>query len=150
MVKAHGLRGEVVVELYSGRPERARQGSCFTTSSGTLQVVQADRFAGRLPNRWIIRFADVDDRDAAEALRGVALAAPPLDEDGETLWVHQLVGAEVVERGGERVGAVAAVVANPASDLLELDGGGLIPLVFVVDRRGDGTLVVDLPHGLLA
>ena len=42
------------------------------------------------------------------------------------------------------VGTVAAVEANPASDLLVLDGGGLVPLPFVVGRRGGGRLVVDL------
>jgi 16S rRNA processing protein RimM len=43
---------------------------------------------------------------------------------------------------------VASLVANPASDLLELEGGGLIPLVFVVERT-EGRITVDIPAGLL-
>jgi 16S rRNA processing protein RimM len=46
------------------------------------------------------------------------------------------------------LGGVIAVEANPASDLLVLDGGGLIPLRFVVEHA-PGHLVVDIPAGLL-
>jgi hypothetical protein len=46
------------------------------------------------------------------------------------------------------LGTVTAVVANPVSDLLELDGGGLVPLRCVVDH-GPGRIVVDIPAGLL-
>jgi ribosomal 30S subunit maturation factor RimM len=48
---------------------------------------------------------------------------------------------------GEQLGVVTAVVANPASDLLELEGGGLIPARFVVEH-GAGWAVVDVPPGL--
>jgi 16S rRNA processing protein RimM len=58
------------------------------------------------------------------------------------------VGSEVVDRQGSPVGRVIAVEANPASDLLVLDGGTLIPLRFVVERQGE-RLVVELPAGLL-
>ena len=148
MVKPHGLRGEVVVELYAGRPERARPGTRFTTDRGPLQVVRATPFPGRLPDRWIVSFDQVTGRDDAEALRDLVLLAPPL-HDPDALWVHELVGAAVVDRAGRRLGTVEAVVANPASDLLELDNGGLVPLTFVVDRDASGAVVVDVPAGLL-
>ena len=50
---------------------------------------------------------------------------------------------------GSAVGTVESVQANPGSDLLVLDGGALVPVVFVVERRDDGAVVVDLPEGLL-
>jgi 16S rRNA processing protein RimM len=75
------------------------------------------------------------------------LLAEPID-DPEGLWVHQLVGAEVVDAGGSTVGRVTAVEANPASDLLVLDSGALIPLRFVLAHQ-HGRLEVDLPPGLL-
>ena len=55
---------------------------------------------------------------------------------------------EVVDRDGAPVGTVTAVEANPAHDLLVLDGGALVPMVFVVEQR-DGVLVIDPPDGLL-
>ncbi len=144
VVKPHGVRGEVVVDLVSNRPEqRLAQGSVLQSERGALEVV------GSRPhqNRWIVAFAGVADRNQAESLRGAVLSAPALDED-DALWVHELVGAEVVDTNGQRFGAVEAVEANPASDLLVLPGGHLVPLVFVVERRVDGTVVIDPPPGL--
>lgn len=93
--------------------------------------------------RWIVAFAGVADRSGAEALRDTVLWAPPLDEP-TTLWVHELVGAEVVGVEGRSHGRVEGVEANPASDLLVLDGGGLVPLCFVVSHAGPGG---DRPSG---
>ena len=53
----------------------------------------------------------------------------------------------MIDQDGRYLGKVVALVANPASDLLELEGGGLIPLVFVVERSA-GRIVVDIPEGL--
>ena len=77
----------------------------------------------------------------------MVLYAEPLT-DPEALWVHELIGAEVVAADGSSYGRVAAVEANPASDLLVLDGGGLVPLRFVVAST-PGRVVVDVPAGLL-
>ncbi len=75
------------------------------------------------------------------------LSAPPL-EDPDALWVHELIGAEVVDPAGQPLGTVTAVEANPASDLLVLRRGALVPLRFVVSRA-PGRVTVDLPAGLL-
>jgi 16S rRNA processing protein RimM len=74
----------------------------------------------------------------------------PLDDhgDGGELWVHELVGSELLDRAGRVLGRVAAVEANPASDLLVLEDGGLVPMVFVVEAAA-GRVVVDPPAGLL-
>jgi len=53
----------------------------------------------------------------------------------------------VRDRDGARLGTVEAIEANPASDLLVLDGDRLIPLVFVVAHE-PGTVTVDVPDGL--
>jgi 16S rRNA processing protein RimM len=68
-------------------------------------------------------------------------------EEG-TFWVHELVGATVVLVDGTEVGTVAEVESNPASDLLVLDSGPLVPVVFVVDQA-PGRLTFDPPEGLL-
>jgi 16S rRNA processing protein RimM len=94
-----------------------------------------------------LRPSGVTDRTAAEALRGTELFAEALNDPSE-LWVHELVGSTVRLADGTEVGRVDAVQANPASDLLVLDTGHLIPLVFVVSS-GAGRVVIDPPEGLL-
>jgi len=143
VVKPHGLRGEVVVELVTNRAERLAAGSHLVSGDRQLVVERASPHG----HRWIVRFAGVEDREGADRLRGAVLAAPPL-EDPDVLWVHDLIGSVLIDTGGQARGTVVAVEANPASDLLVLDNGGLVPLRFVVSHR-QGTVVVDLPAGLL-
>jgi len=144
IAKPHGLLGQVVVDLVTNRIERLEPETELSTSTGTVLVVEASRPFG---TRWIVNFAGVSDREGAEKIRGWTLLAPPIDEP-EALWVDELVGARVSDQEGRQLGIVSGVVANPASDLLELEGGGLIPLVFVVAHT-PGTVVVDIPEGLL-
>ena len=67
-----------------------------------------------------------------------------------TLWVHELVGAPVRDAAGVVLGTVASVEANPASDLLVLESGGLIPVRFVTAHDAGGRNGrVDIPEGLL-
>lgn len=141
--RAHGLRGEVLVDLVTDRVERLSPGALLQTDVGTLEV-QASR-----PHlsKFIVSFAGVADRTAAEALRGRALRAEAIEEPG-VLWVHELIGSRVLDSHGTDLGTVVAIEANPASDLLVLDGGGLIPLRFVVANEA-GCLTVDPPKGLL-
>lgn len=142
IVKPHGLKGEVVVELFTNRQERLAPGSVLTTAVGELVVEKSKTHQ----HRWIVLFAGVGSREAAEDLRSVVLSAEPLD-DPDALWVHELMGSEVLDVGGRRLGSVTGVLANPAGDILELDGGALVPLRFVVEH-GHGFVRVDPPPGL--
>jgi 16S rRNA processing protein RimM len=147
--RAHGLRGEVAVTFTSNRPERAAPGSVLHAGDRELVIDASRPHQGRM----LVCFAGVDDRNAAERLLGAELTADPLapgdaELDDDELWVHEVVGAEVVDRDGTSIGYVTAVEANPAHDLLVLDGGALVPMVFVVEQR-DGVLVIDPPDGLL-
>jgi 16S rRNA processing protein RimM len=94
----------------------------------------------------LVHFSGVDSREEAEALVGATLQAEPLT-GAEGLWVHQLIGSLVVDQTGENHGKVTAVEANPASDLLVLDSGALVPLTFVVASE-PGKLTVNAPPGL--
>jgi 16S rRNA processing protein RimM len=143
IVKPHGLSGQVVVELVTNRVERLAPGSVLASDAGPLEVVASARHQ----TRWIVTFAGVRGREAAEELRGLALRAEPLDDPG-SLWVHELVGSVAALPSGEVVGTVEAVQANPASDLLVLDTGALVPLRFVVSSAG-GRVEIDPPPGLL-
>ena len=129
--------------LVSNRPERLAPGSELHTDRGPLTVAKA-----RPHNRrHLVVFEGVTDRDGAEALRGLLLRAEPIDDPDE-MWVHELVGARVVDQSGADRGAVSAVVANPAGDLLELDGGALVPVRFVVSWARRERIEVDVPDGL--
>jgi 16S rRNA processing protein RimM len=150
VVKPHGLKGEVIVARITNRPEeRLAPGFVLASDRGELTVRSATPHQGR----WIVGFVGVDDRDQAEALRGIVLQAEPLsgagDDDGDILWVHELIGSEVVGVDGRSYGRVESVEANPASDLLVLPGGKLVPLVFVVAGPIGGRVVIDPPAGLL-
>jgi 16S rRNA processing protein RimM len=133
------------VQPVTNRPEqRFVAGAVLHTERGPLEVVSGRPHQGR----WLVTFAGVEDRNAAEGLRGLVLSASePLQEEG-ALWVHELVGAEVVDTAGRSYGAVEAVEANPASDLLVLSGERLVPLTFVVSSES-GRVVIDPPAGLL-
>jgi 16S rRNA processing protein RimM len=147
--KSHGLRGEVVVTLTTNVDGRVAPGAVLfgdPAATHRLEVLASQPHQ----HRWIVAFAGVDTREAADALHGTTLYGEPVtDEDPDALWIHELIGAEVVERDGPSRGRVLAVLDNPASDLLELDSGALVPLHFVVDHdRAAGRIVVDVPAGL--
>ena len=142
IVKPHGLRGDVIVSLVTNRTERLDPGTLLDGDGRTFEVVRASQHKGR----WIVTFHGVNSIDEAEALRDVVLRAEPID-DPDQLWVHELLGADVVERDGTARGTVTAVQANPASDLLVLDTGALVPLRFVVEHSAE-RVVVDVPEGL--
>ncbi len=144
--RPHGLTGEVSVTFSSNREERHAVGAVLYADDRRLVVTSARPHQ----HRWLLRFEGVTDRDAAVRLRGARLHAEPLDaeDDPDEWWVHELIGADVVDRAGRPHGRVAAVEANPAHDLLVLDDGALVPVVFIVEH-GDGRVVVDPPTGLL-
>ena len=147
--RAHGVRGEIYVDLLTDRTERLAVGARLQAGQDWLTVTAA-RLAG---GRWLVRFEELADRTAAEGFSGRRLSAEPLpprsDDDG--LYVHELVGALVVGVDGTEYGRCTSVLANPAHDILELDGGALVPVVFVrsVDGAGaSGRVIVDPPDGL--
>jgi 16S rRNA processing protein RimM len=145
VVKPHGLRGDLVVTLVTNREERVAPGSVLIAEDGRELIV---RRSSRQRNRFVVHFDGVSHLDEAEALRGCRLLAGPLDEP-EALWVHELVGARVEDTSGNVLGAVESVQANPASDLLVLDTGPLIPLRFVVEHEPGQRVTVEVPDGLL-
>lgn len=140
--KAHGLKGEVYVDLVTDRSERLDVGSELVANGRVLTV----RTSKPVQGRWLVNFVGVEDRTSAEALTNVELRAEPLD-DPSAVWVHELIGSRVVERNGTDRGVCVGVIANPAHDLVELESGALVPVVFVVSCE-DGVTTIDPPAGL--
>ena len=136
------MKGDVFVDLTTDRTERVRVGSRLFGAGRWFEITASSRSG----ERWRVHFAGVDDRNAAEALTGTVLSAEPID-DPDALWVHQLIGATVVEADGTERGRCVAVLENPAADLLELDWGALVPVTFVLGFA-DGVITVDAPDGL--
>ncbi|MDW3213721.1 MAG: ribosome maturation factor RimM [Ilumatobacteraceae bacterium] len=144
--RAHGIRGDIFFVLSTDRDERAAVGSRLWVRDRWMTVTASSNASGK----WRVHLEGVDDRNAAEALAGVKVHAEPLD-DADALWVHHLIGATVIEANGIDRGRCVSVVANPASDLLELESGALVPVAFVtsVDVSGGVPLItIDPPDGL--
>lgn len=146
--RAHGLRGELIVTLSTTELDRLAPGTVLWTKDRELRVASASPHK----HRFIVAFDGVDTREDADALAGSPLSADHVDDDDDdpdALWVHELIGATVVDGDGNRHGSVESVQENPASDLLVLDSGALVPLTFVVGwvRRPE-VLQIDPPVGL--
>lgn len=146
IVRPHGLDGEVAVTLVTDRTERLDPGSVLYTDRGLLTVGSSRPHV----KRFLVRFDRITDRTDAESWRGVVLSAEAIaDPEDDTLWVHELVGSRLVDQHGVDYGVVAAVLENPASDLLELEDGQLVPLTFVVGHVPGLRIDVEVPDGLL-
>lgn len=159
VVKAHGIRGEVVVDVLSDVPGRFEPGATVVLGGAETTVTSSRPHQGRL----LVRFGDVVDRTAAEQLRGRVVEAQPVElDDAETYFVHELVGMPVVAADGRELGTIRAAVELPAAagyDLLEVERGDgstwLLPAVddYVEvgedDDGGERLVVVDPPAGLL-
>lgn len=142
ITRAHGLRGEVVVVLVSNVPERLDPGSRLDADGTTVVVAHARPHQ----DRWLVRFEGCSRREDVDALVGATLRGAPID-DPDALWIHEMLGADVVEIDGTPRGTVVEIHANPAADLLILSSGAVVPLTFVTSVR-DAVIVVDGPDGL--
>jgi 16S rRNA processing protein RimM len=161
VAKAHGVRGELTVELRTDSPEeRFREGTVLSSrlrdgSTGELTVTAARPHSGRL----LVTFEQIRSREDADAIRGALLLAdtaglPPTDDPDE-FYDHELEGLRAELTDGTLAGTVQEIVHAPGGELLSLDREGrtvLVPfvrqIVPVVDVAG-GRVVLDPPEGLL-
>lgn len=126
ITRVHGVRGEVVIRSYTANPEAIGDYGLLSTESGerTFNILSARS----TPKGVIARIADVENRDAAERLRGVKLYvdrdALPAAEDG-TFYFEDLVGLTTVDAAGTAFGTITAVHNFGAGDLLEVSIAGV-------------------------
>lgn len=161
LVKAHGLKGGLKVELYTDDPDRR-----FTPqASFALQVPDGSPWHGKRLElaelRWynghpVGFFVGVGDRTAAESLVKAILWVDqdPAEQAGDDAWWdHQLIGLDVV-RDGESVGVIDRLEHLPAQDLLVVAVGErevLVPFVRAIVPEVDiarHRVVVSPPQGL--
>lgn len=158
ILKPHGLRGEVAVEILTDVPGRLESGShlLLALPDGHRAVqVAASRPHGR---GLLLRLEGFEDRDAAETLRGLALEVdrrevPPAPPG---TWYHfELVGCRLIDRTRGELGVVTDLLEDGGGHLLVVEGeSGVLPVpwvahfivaVDVAARR----IEVDLPEGLV-
>lgn len=157
--RPHGVRGEVAVDVRTDELERRfTPGTMLRAedTSATFTVAGARDHSGRL----LVRFVELADRNAVEAVRGLVLLADvPVQErpsEPEEYYDRQLVGLQVITEAGATVGSVSAVLHLGVQDVLEVgtdSGPRLVPFVTAlvpeVDLAAGRLTVVDTP-GLLA
>ena len=144
IIKAQGLKGQVLVDFWTDRvSERIAPGTELITERGVL-IVKA---GAKHQQRYIVSFEGTTTREQAEALRGLVLSAPGLEDD-DTIWIDELFNAEVFDQDGILRGKVKEVEENPASDILILDTGFLVPLAFVVEVEANTRIDIEAPKGL--
>lgn len=160
IIRPHGVRGDLVCEVRTDEPEkRFVAGSVMRTDPahhGPLSLTAVRWYQSRL----LVTFAEVDDRNAADELRGLLLCVDSevVDDldDPDEFRDHELVGLEVADESGVVLGRVKRIDHAPAHELIVLNresgGQAFIPFISQMVPSVDvaaGRIVVDLPEGML-
>jgi 16S rRNA processing protein RimM len=162
VLRPHGIRGEVMVEVLSDVPARFRKGSRVQGVRAGAPPVALTVAAGRLHKTGaVVRFEGYEDRDRAETLRGLDLEVPraevPKAPRG-TYYQYELLGClcrDVSKDRGEELGKVVEVVEDGGGVLLVVEGEGRrvpVPFVKAFLKRVDvarGRIDLALPEGFL-
>lgn len=142
IIGAHGISGEVRLKLFGSGLDGVKAHKSFNNGALTLKSLRPQKDQG------IARFAEIIDRNAAEAARGTELtvprsALPPLAE-GEYYYAD-LIGLAVVSETGDVLGTVRAVENFGAGDVLDIaraDGKTFMVPVAAGDT-GDARIMID-------
>lgn len=168
----HGLKGDVVVKLLSNVPERLELGSELfiqrDSSQKTPEKIPDEKVLEKITvkssrkhkKKFVVKFEGIETRELAEELRSLTLFGHPLSSDSsdDNLWLHEIVGCEVFDQNGKSHGKVSGLEINPASDLLVLESGALVPAVFIESYTPNdsedsaspsGVIKIHAPSGLL-
>lgn len=117
---AHGVTGEVRLKLFAESADSLKRQASLDANGRTLTL----KSVKPTPRGVIARFAEIGDRNAAEALRGTELTIPrdslPTPPAGE-IYIADLIGLAVVTDGGDAIGTIAAVENYGAGDILEIE-----------------------------
>lgn len=159
VVAAHGLKGEVVVDLHTDVPlQRLAVGETLLTDDQRELTVASSR---PFKHRMLVGFNEITDRNQAEELRGLKLwtqvdLEQQAVEDPEGFYPSQLQGLAVVAPDGTALGEVSDLILGGAQDLLQVatsEGSVLVPfvkaLVPTVDLEAQ-KIVVDPPGQMFA
>lgn len=144
--KPHGVKGDVFISLTSDVEQRHSVGAEFVVIASGVEKRLVIETVRPQQDRFVVHFAGLNDRNDAEKLTNKFLYAEPVNDD-DALWVHQLIGSTVVDADGTVWGTCTGVLNNPAHEILEIEGGLLVPVPFVESCDGT-TTVIRPPEGL--
>ena len=152
VLKAHGIKGALRVELLTDFPDRFAPGSEVAVAGRPLRVARSEELDGSM----LVTFEGISDRTAAEPLAGAYFTVPLAEAralPADRYYHFQLVGLTVFDRRQARqLGRVAEVLTYAANDVLRVTDGDhevLIPMIRSVVRSiapAEGTITVDLPE----
>jgi 16S rRNA processing protein RimM len=160
VAKARGIKGEVVCDVETDFPERfeaPRQVKLKKRDGAAFQAEIEDAWFHN--HRVVLKFAGYDTMTAAQGLAGALVLIPesesaPLADD--QFREFEIIGAEVVNKSGDRLGQVARVMHTGGTDLLVIEGEGgreyMIPFADDICIKVDALarrIKVDPPDGLL-
>ena len=156
IVRAHGLRGQVVIapDTDFGEERFAPGSKVWRSETSSLTVIDGHPQA----DRWVVAFEGVTTIEEAEALRGTELRIPEaarMSLGPDEYYLYDLVGCEVRTAAGVEVGRVQSVYTGAGGALLGVERDGaevLVPLVKTMCPEIDVAarrIIVDPPEGLL-
>jgi 16S rRNA processing protein RimM len=162
--KAHGIRGELAVEVITDAPDTVFASGARVFAGTTVGDVTADRVelhvvqAAPFKSGMIVSFREITNRTEAERWRDRYLLVPAGElepPEGDEVYVHELIDMLVVLASGEEVGRVIDVYELPQGltlDVQRAQGTVMLPfserVVTGVDREGR-VITVDPPDGML-
>ncbi|MFL5310272.1 MAG: ribosome maturation factor RimM [Myxococcales bacterium] len=156
VARAHGVRGRIVLVPYNPESDALTQVPALWLRTGEAdprryEVARAERAA----QGYLVALRGIDDRDAAEALRGnealVERAALPEPEEGE-LYAADLLGYAVRDQSGGSRGEVVGLVSAGLQELLRVRNAGresLVPFALLKEIDEERRrIVIEAPEGL--
>jgi len=153
VAKAHGIRGEVAIDVLSDAPDRFTEGARLYAGDRELIIGTSREHQGRM----LVRFEGIEDRTEAELLRDEELTIPSTEARALEDWSfypHQLIDAEVVDTEGRTLGRMKRIDESPGADLWVVTTNGsevLVPAVREIVRDVDVVahrITLDPPEGL--
>lgn len=142
-----GLKGEISLWPISNVDERFNEGTQFFFEDGTSLLVEKIRWQ---KDHYVVLFQGHSRREDVEGFVNSIAYGEPLDqgalEEGE-FFVHDCVGKTLIDQDGVTRGKALKYIPNAASDLLETDGGILVPFRFI-SNVDDENVYLDAPAGL--
>ena len=146
----HGLRGELKVELHTDFPDRFAPGTEVFLGEDLDPAVIA--VARPHQGQMLVQFAETNDREAAEALRGLWIFIPESEAvtlEADTYYIHDIVGLAVQTEAGQLLGTVEEVLATGANDVYVIKTPGETPREILLPAIAEVVKEIDLATGVM-
>jgi 16S rRNA processing protein RimM len=153
----HGIQGEVKLKSFTADPEAIASYGALDASNGKTLTIRSLK---RHKDLFRARIEGIDDRNAAEALKGLELSIPrdrlPEPEEDE-VYHADLIGLAVLDPGAAKIGSVVDILDFGAGEILEMKLQGVKATVLMPFNThtvpeinlDNGTVTINPPDGML-